>query len=124
MTVLREVFVADARAWATYIRALRADIARQKQAGELPADLAVPRQIGASLRAVLAAIDALPVDAVVGDLELLDDQRLAAFAAYATTIQSWAEGQHRRGALSVSRPQAAARFWDQVLVAVHLPEEG
>lgn len=111
MAVLRGVSPDDARAWASYVRALRAEIAEQKAAGNLPPDLRAPEPVHRTLLAILDAIDHLPSAAAATDLDLPAQRPLQVFACYMSVIHTWADGLVRNGVLTTTRPAAADRFW-------------
>lgn len=113
--VVEQVSVADARAWATYVRSLRAEIAERKQDGELPADLAAPGSIYRTLLVVFEAIDALPEDAEYADLELSEGRNLAVFGHYLNALMSWIDFRVEAGLLRTVRPPEADRFVDTLL---------
>jgi hypothetical protein len=112
--------VEDARAWATFIRALRADIARAKRAGDLDPELGAPEALHGTLLEVLAAIDALPGEGSA-ELRLSPVARLRVFFHYALAVHDWAERLHADGVLRVARDPVADRFLAAIDDAVHGP---
>lgn len=108
---LAAVTVADARAFAAWIRDLRIDIAAAMEAGKLPWHLGAPESIHRTLLALLATIDSLPGDRDVAPLPLPHPQRLLPFAIYMPSVVAWTDRLVERGVLSTVRPPGADRFW-------------
>ena len=107
---LAGVSASDARAWASYIRTLRSEIAEAKDAGRLPAYLAAPEPIHRTLLRILASIDALPQEPGTVDLPLPHPQRLLPFVLYQTALMPWIDRLLARGLLHTERPTGADRF--------------
>lgn len=115
--------VADARTWAVWLRALRAEIADQKDAGDLNPDLAAPEPVHQTLLELLAAIDALPRDAEHADLALPPRQRLAALVDQQQLVHSLVDHWVEVGLLAARPPPEVLRFEQQLIRATHLPDD-
>ncbi|MDP8969810.1 MAG: hypothetical protein M3N52_04815 [Actinomycetota bacterium] len=121
ITLLRGVRTADARAWANYIRTLRAEIAQRKAAGRLPPELGAPEPVYRTLLDVLAAIDALPSAQPTADLALPAGRPLQVWAFYTSAAHTWADDLVADGVLTIRRPAAAERFWAQIEELAEVP---
>lgn len=103
--------VADARAWARYVRALRVEIAARKQQGEISEGMRAPEAIHRTLATLLARIDLLPDEHPTVLLALPDRDELEEFASHHSMVQRWADTLVREGTLDAWRPLSASRFW-------------
>ncbi|GEM_PF-2927305 len=119
--VIPGVVVADARAWADHLRAVRAAIGQAKDDGRLPPQLAAPENVHRTLLDLLGAIDALPHDAADtgavdarADLRVPPVERLVPFAIYVQAAMDWVERLHAHGVIDAVRPPGARRFWATV----------
>ncbi|WP_041775676.1 diguanylate cyclase domain-containing protein [Blastococcus saxobsidens] len=101
---------ADARAWAAYMAALRAEITDRKQSG-LPTAPRAPAVVHRTLEQLLAAIAALPPEAAVADLALPTRVDLEAFVFHQSAVDHWANTLVQDGTLTTRCPRAADRFW-------------
>lgn len=110
-----DTHVADARAWAGYVRALRADIAARKGAGALPDTSRAPDSVRRTLHLLLAAIDDLPGHHAAALLDLPERTALEEFVFHHAMVQQWADRLVRQGVLTTRRSLGAARFWRQLL---------
>lgn len=108
------VHVADARAWARYVRALRAGIAARKQQGEMPEGMRAPEVLHRTLVTLLARIDQLPGGDPTALLTLPHRDELEEFAYHHSMVQRWADTLVREGTLDAWRPLSASRFWRQL----------
>ncbi|HEY8340270.1 MAG TPA: hypothetical protein VIK95_10395 [Egibacteraceae bacterium] len=117
---LKGISVADARAWASYVRALRAEINQRKEAGELPDTLAAPELMHRLLVEVLTAIDELPPRRTA-TLRLPGGRALLVFAWYQSSVQEWADKRVAEGLLTTTRSEAADRFWTRIEQVSGLP---
>lgn len=115
--------VADARAWAGWIRALRAEIADQKDAGELNPDLAAPEHVYQTLLELLAAIDELPRDAEQADLALPQRQRLAELVDQQRLVHSLVDRWVALGLLAARPPPEVERFEQQLVRCAQRPDD-
>ena len=102
---------AEARAWASYMTALRAEIADRKQSGALPAATRAPVTVHRTLEHLLAAIAALPPDAAVAGLALPARADLEDFVFHQSAVHHWADALVRDGTLTTRRSCPADRFW-------------
>lgn len=118
---LSGVRVDDARAWAGYMNALRADIAERKDLGELPSGTRAPATLHRTLEQLLAAIEALPREAAKADLALPERSELEVFIFHQSAVQPWADALARDGTLRTHRPAAADWFWAQLQAAITSP---
>jgi len=119
--VIPGVVVADARAWAGHLRAVRAAIGQAKDDGRLPPQLAAPENVHRTLLDLMGTIDALPHDAAdIGatdaraDLRVPPVERLVPFAIYVQAAMDWVERLHAHGVIEAVRPPGARRFWAAV----------
>lgn len=113
------VRTADARAWAAYFRALRAEIAERKDAGLLPADLRAPGAVHRTLMELYETVDALPDDEEAV-LTLPAPSRLRVFVAYCAPLWTWIDERAREGVIVTERPPAAERFAAELAAAAGL----
>lgn len=118
---LKGISVADAREWASYVRALRAEIAERKDAGELPDTLAAPELMHRLLVEVLDAIDELRPGRRTATLRLPVGRALLVFAWYQSSVQEWADKRVAEGLLTTTRSAGADRFWSRIEQASGLP---
>lgn len=117
------VRVADARAWAGWVRALRAEIADQKAAGDLNPDLAAPEHVHQTLLELLAAIDALPRDAEHADLPLPERERLDPFVDQLQLVHSLVDRWVALGMLAARSPPEVQRFEQQLVHCAKPPND-
>lgn len=108
------VRVTDARAWARYVQALRAEITARKQQGEMPEGMRAPEAIHRTLATLLARIDLLPGGHSTALLTLPHRDELEEFAYHHGMVQRWADTLVREGRLDAWRPLSASRFWRQL----------
>lgn len=113
--------VADARAWAGWIRALRAEIADQKDAGDINPHLAAPEHVHQTLLTLLAAIDELPRDADQADLALPQREHLDPFVDQLQRVHSLVDRWVELGLLAARPPPEVQRFEQQL---VHCAKQG
>ena len=111
----------DARAWASYVRALRTEIAERKASGELPDTLAAPELMHHLLVQVLDAIDAMRPGRRQASLEMPSGRPLLVFAWYQASVQEWADKRVEEGLLTTTRDAAADRFWSFIEELTDLP---
>lgn len=114
----------DARAWARYMRLLRADIATAKDRGALPETTRAPDSLQRTLQPLLAAIDELPRDTETARLELPERTGLEEFVFHHGLVQDWADRLVRHGVLTTRRSLGAARFWKHLHGLVSTPGSG
>lgn len=112
--VLRDVDPAECRAWAAYVRALRAEIAATKDAGVLPAGTRAPESVQRTLQLLLTAIDEVPADRTVVDLPLPGLTALQEFFYHHNAVQHWADALVSDGILDVEPSRLARRFWNRL----------
>ncbi|HVM00899.1 MAG TPA: hypothetical protein VM324_16535 [Egibacteraceae bacterium] len=112
--VTETVVVADARAWAAWIRGVRADIAEGMRDGHINPALGAPEHVHRTLLDVLATIDGLPHDRDVAEAELPDAERLHALTGHLAGRQRWFDQLVEWGLSRHARPQAAIRFQKQL----------
>lgn len=112
--VLRDVDPAECRSWATYVRALRAEIAATKDAGVLPAGTRAPESVQRTLQQLLAAIDELPADRAVADLPLPEPTALQEFFYHHNAVQHWVDTLTRESVLKLEPSRLAQRFWSRL----------
>lgn len=112
------VDVGDARAWAVYTQALRAEIAVRMDAGALPKVTRAPESIRRTLQTLLAAIEHLPGDGGAALLGLPHRTMLEEFVSHHTMVHHWADHLVRRGTLTTRRRLSACRFWSHLQQAV------
>jgi diguanylate cyclase (GGDEF)-like protein len=115
--LLADVGVADGRAWAEYMRTLRAEIAESKQSGRLPAGLRAPAGVHRTLEQLLTAIEELPAGPSTADLPLPDRTALQEFVFHQTAVHHWADSLAAQGVLRSRRPPSADRFWTRLALA-------
>lgn len=109
MTTLT-VVVADARAWAEWIRGVRADIAARMEEGHINPDLTAPEPVHETLLELLEAIDALPAHQQAAELHLSDDARLQGLLDHLGKLQRWFDQLVDWGMVSHRRSEPAMRF--------------
>lgn len=115
------VHTGDARSWARYLRALRADIAAGKDTGALPQTSRAPDSVQRTLQVLLAAIDNLPHETVAAPLVLPERSGLEEFVFHHQMVQTWADGLARHGIIAARRSLSVARFWQQLHNLVSTP---
>jgi diguanylate cyclase (GGDEF)-like protein/PAS domain S-box-containing protein len=103
----------DARAWAAYMRALRAEVAEQKRVGALPAATRSPASAHRTLEQLLTAIEELPHEPALAELTAPDGPALQEFLFHQTAVHHWADALADDGIVTVRRRPAADRFWGQ-----------
>lgn len=111
--VTRTVAVADAHAWAAWIRGVRADIAQGMGEGHINPSLAAPEPVHETLLEVLAAIDRLP-DGGTAELTLPGSDRLHDLLEHLAGLQRWFDQLVDWGLSEHRRPEAALRFQRQL----------
>lgn len=114
--------MANARLWAGWLRALRAEIADRKDAGDLNPDLAAPGSVHQTLLELLAAIDALPPDADHAALALPPRHRLAALVDQQQLVHSLVDHWVEVGLLAARPPPEVLRFEQQLVRCAHPPD--
>lgn len=112
------VLVAEALAWATWIRGVRADIAARMEEGHIKPDLTAPEPVHEALLQLLEAIDALPADQETADLHLSDDARLQELLDHLATLQRWFDQLVEWGMVTHRRSEPALRFQRQLAARV------
>lgn len=109
------VRVGEARAWAGWIRQLRAQIAKRKDAGDIDPALAAPQPVYEALLELLAAVDALPDDTDEAELVLPDRDRLGVFVEHLARLRPVFARWVEHWLLDVEPPEAARRFEQQLI---------
>lgn len=104
------VVVADARAWAGWIRGVRADIAARMEEGHIKPDLTAPEPVHETLVQLLQAIDGLPADQRRADLCFPADARLQDLLDHLAKLQRWFDQLVDWGMVSHRRSEPAMRF--------------
>lgn len=109
--------MADARAWAGWIRGVRADIAARMEEGHIKPDLTAPEPLHDALLQLLGAIDDLPADRDTADLHLPDDAPLQELLDHLVTLQRWFDQLVDWGMVSHPRSEPARRFQHHLATA-------
>lgn len=104
----------DARAWANYMVALRAEIAQCKDDGLLPETSRAPASVLRTLELLLATIQQLPQQREHAQLPLPERIQLEEFVFHQSMVNSWADTLADRGVLTVCQPPRATAFWTQL----------
>lgn len=104
----------EARAWADYIVALRAEIARRKDEGLLPKTTRAPASAFRTLQFLVTAIEHLPDEQGQAELPLPDREMLEEFVFHGSLVQDWADNLVRDGVLTTRRSPEASAFWAQL----------
>lgn len=108
--ITQTVTVADARAWAGWIRGVRADIAERMEEGHINPELAAPEPVHEALLQLLEAIDRLPADEEAAELQLVDDAHVQALLDHLGRLQRWFDQLVDWGMVRHRRSEPALRF--------------
>ncbi len=108
----------DARQWAAYMDAFRAEIAAAKSRGLLPEQTRGPETARRTMESLLAAIRQLPEGPGAARLALPQATALEEFVFHASLVLQWADSLLAQGIIAARMPPGAASFWCALLDAV------
>ena len=108
----------DARQWAAYMDALRAEIAAAKSKGLLPEQTRGPETVRRTLESLLAAIRQLPPEPGPARLALPQSTAFEEFVFHSGLVLQWADSLVAQGIIAARMSPGAQSFWSGLHDAV------